>query len=43
VDINTEVGTIKGWVCGVTEKDIDCLESSTRPYTKKVWTGKYVG
>jgi hypothetical protein len=23
-------------VCGVTEKDIDCLESSTRPYKKGV-------
>jgi hypothetical protein len=27
----------KGWVCGVAEKDIDWLGSSTRPYTKEVW------
>jgi hypothetical protein len=27
----------KGWICGVAEKYIDWLGSSTRPYTKEVW------
>jgi hypothetical protein len=28
-------GLIKGWVCGVTEKNGDWLGSSTRPHTKR--------
>jgi hypothetical protein len=38
VGIKTEVGTIKGWVCGVAEKDSDWLGSSNGPHTKEVWT-----
>jgi hypothetical protein len=38
--IVSEVGTTKGWVCGVAEEDSDWLGSSTRPHTKEVWTGK---
>jgi hypothetical protein len=38
--IVSEVGTTKGWVCGVTEEDSDWLGSSTGPHTKEVWTGK---
>jgi hypothetical protein len=37
VGIETEVGTTKGWVCWVTEKDNDWLGSSTGPHTKEVW------
>jgi hypothetical protein len=33
-----EVGTTKGWVCGVAEEDRDWLGSSTGPHTKEVWT-----
>jgi hypothetical protein len=38
--IISEVGTTKGWVCGVVEEDSDWLGSSTGPHTKEVWTGK---
>jgi hypothetical protein len=39
--IGTDVGTIKGWVCGVIEKDSDWLGSSTGPHAKEVWMGRY--
>jgi hypothetical protein len=35
--IVSEVGTTKGWVCGVVEEDSDWLGSSTGPHTKEVW------
>jgi hypothetical protein len=38
VGIETEVGTTKGWVCGVAEKDSGWLGSLTGPHTKEVWT-----
>jgi hypothetical protein len=38
--IVSEVGTTKGWVCGVAEEDSDWLGSSTGPHTKEVWIGK---
>jgi hypothetical protein len=38
--IVSEVGTTKGWVCGVAEEDSDWLGSSIGPHTKEVWTGK---
>jgi hypothetical protein len=36
-----EVGTTKGWVCRVAEKDSHWLRSSTGPRTIDMWTGKY--
>jgi hypothetical protein len=41
--IVSEVGTIKGWVCGVTEEDSDWLGSYTGPHTQEVWTGRPLG
>jgi hypothetical protein len=38
--ICSEVGTTKGWVCGVAEEDSDWLGSAIGPHTKEVWTGK---
>jgi hypothetical protein len=38
-----KVGTTKGWVCGVTEKNNDWLGSLTGPHTKEVWTSMQVG
>jgi hypothetical protein len=40
--VKTEVGTTKGWVCGVAKKDSDWLGSSTGSLTKDVWMGRYV-
>jgi hypothetical protein len=34
--IVSEVGTTKGWACGVAKKDNDWLGSSTGPHTKEV-------
>jgi hypothetical protein len=36
--IVSEVGTTKGWVCGVAKEDSDWLGSLTGPHTKEVWT-----
>jgi hypothetical protein len=41
--IGTDVGTTKGWVCGVAEKDSDWLGSSTGRHTKEVWTSMQLG
>jgi hypothetical protein len=38
--IVSKVGTTKGWVCEVAEKDSDWLGSMTRSHTKEVWTRK---
>jgi hypothetical protein len=41
--IVSEVGTTKGWVCGVAEEDIDWLGSPIGPHTQEVWMSKLLG
>jgi hypothetical protein len=38
-----EVGTTKGWVCGVAEEDSDLLGSMTGPHTQEVWMSMQLG
>jgi hypothetical protein len=38
-----EDGLTNGWVCGVTEKNSDWLESLTGPHTKEVWMSIELG